>query len=281
VTGTLGYDVLILEPIPQNVDALVPNGDRYMWSPQSTILIYGERDAVLVDPPFTTEQGRQVADWIRASGKNLTHVIATHGHGDHWFTAPTLAAEFGAQVVASQGTIDLMRRQVEQRPVSWDVLFPDQIGDTPVTAVVPRDLTIDLEGHEVRIVEVGHSDTEDTTVIHVADLELVVGGDVIYNGVHQYLAESAGGGLESWLAAVGMVEALAPRLVVSGHKNPVLDDDSSRVIRETREYLTTARALLPRSATAVDFFDAMMEHYPDRLNPTALWMSASALYPAG
>jgi glyoxylase-like metal-dependent hydrolase (beta-lactamase superfamily II) len=216
VTSTLGYHVLILMPIAQNVDALVPNGDRYMWSPQSTILIHGERDAVLVDPPFTTEQGGQVADWIRASGKNLTHVVATHGHGDHWFTAPVLAEEFGAQVVASQGTIDLMRQQVEQRSVSWDVLFPGQIGETPVTAIVPRDLAIDLEGHEVRIVEVGHSDTVDTTVIHVVDLELVLGGDVIYNGVHQYLAESAGGGLERWLAAVDLVEALAPRLIVSG-----------------------------------------------------------------
>jgi glyoxylase-like metal-dependent hydrolase (beta-lactamase superfamily II) len=279
--SSFGYDVLILEPIHQNVDALVPNGDRYMWSPQSTILIHGERDAVLVDPPFTTEQGRQVADWIRASGKNLTHVIATHGHGDHWFTAPALAEEFGAQVVASQGTIDLMRRQVEQRAMSWDVLFPDQIGETPITAVVPRDLTIDLEGHVVRIVEVGHSDTDDTTVIHVADLALVVGGDVIYNGVHLYLAESAGGGLDKWLAAVDLVEALAPRLVVSGHKNPILDDDATRSIRETREYLTTARALLAQSANSVEFFDAMMERYPDRLNPTALWMSASALYPTG
>ena len=62
--------------------------------------------------------------------------------------------------MASQGTIELMRRQVEQRPVSWDVLFPNQIGETPVTAAVPRDLAIDLEGHEVRIVEVGHSDTQ-------------------------------------------------------------------------------------------------------------------------
>jgi glyoxylase-like metal-dependent hydrolase (beta-lactamase superfamily II) len=123
VTSTLGYDVLILMPIAQNVDALVPNGDRYMWSPQSTILIHGERDAVLVDLPFTTEQGGQVADWIRASGKNLTHVVATHGHGDHWFTAPVLAEEFGAQVVASQGTIDLMRQQVE---LGCPLLWPDR-----------------------------------------------------------------------------------------------------------------------------------------------------------
>jgi hypothetical protein len=35
----LGYEVFIAEPIPQNVTELVPNGDHYMWSPQSTTLI--------------------------------------------------------------------------------------------------------------------------------------------------------------------------------------------------------------------------------------------------
>lgn len=98
MTSNLGYDVLILEPIPQNVDALVPNGDHFMWSPQSTTLIYGEHEAILVDPPFTTAQRQEVADWIRASAKRLTHIVATHGHGDHWFTAPQLAQQFGAKV---------------------------------------------------------------------------------------------------------------------------------------------------------------------------------------
>ena len=57
----LGYDVFIAEPIPQNVPDPVPNGDHYMWSPQSTTLIYGDHDAVLVDPPFTTKQARDVS----------------------------------------------------------------------------------------------------------------------------------------------------------------------------------------------------------------------------
>ena len=37
------------------------------------------------------------------------------------------------------------------------------------------------------IVEVGSSDTDDTTVLHMADLDLVVAGDVIYNGAHRYM----------------------------------------------------------------------------------------------
>ncbi len=60
MTPTLGYDVFICDPIPQNVAETVPNGDRYMWSPQSTTLIHGDNDAVLVDPPFTTGQVRAI-----------------------------------------------------------------------------------------------------------------------------------------------------------------------------------------------------------------------------
>src|SRR6266852_4948045 len=50
--------------------------------------------------------------------------------------------------------------------------------------------------------------TDDTTVLHVPSLGLVVAGDVVYNGVHQYLLESAGGGLEAWLKALDQVAAL-------------------------------------------------------------------------
>ena len=107
----LGYEVFIAEPIPQNVAELVPNGDRYMWSPQSTTLIYGDQDAVLVDTPFTTEQVRDVSTWVQATGKHLTHIFITHGHGDHWFTAEVLAERFGAQVVATPGTIALMHQK--------------------------------------------------------------------------------------------------------------------------------------------------------------------------
>jgi glyoxylase-like metal-dependent hydrolase (beta-lactamase superfamily II) len=51
-------------------------------------LISGERDAVLVDTPITVEQARAVANWVVASGKNLTTIYATHGHGDLSTFAP-------------------------------------------------------------------------------------------------------------------------------------------------------------------------------------------------
>jgi glyoxylase-like metal-dependent hydrolase (beta-lactamase superfamily II) len=129
------------------------------------------------------------------------------------------------------------------------------------------------------VVEVGHSDTDDTSVLHVPSLDLVVAGDVIYNGVHQFLREAAGGGLEAWLGAVDAVEALAPRLIVAGHKDRSRDDDAARTIHETRAYLLAAAELLREESTALGFFHAMLGRFPDRLNPGALWGGATALYP--
>jgi glyoxylase-like metal-dependent hydrolase (beta-lactamase superfamily II) len=46
-------------------------------------LITGREDAVLVDALLTTAQATALAGWIEASGRNLTTVYVTHGHGDH------------------------------------------------------------------------------------------------------------------------------------------------------------------------------------------------------
>jgi glyoxylase-like metal-dependent hydrolase (beta-lactamase superfamily II) len=107
----LGYDIFVSKSIPQNNQPL-PNGDRPVWSPLSTTLIHGHSDAVLVDPPFTRDQAHAVSDWIQASNKKLTHIFVTHGHGDHWFTAGMLVDKFGAQIVATAGTIERMHRNV-------------------------------------------------------------------------------------------------------------------------------------------------------------------------
>ncbi|WP_395104701.1 MBL fold metallo-hydrolase [Actinomadura sp. SCN-SB] len=277
----LGYEIFISDPIPLNIREPVPNGDRRMFSPLSTTLVYGEQDAVLVDPPMTYDQAGPVGDWIEASGTSVTYIFVTHGHGDHWFATGPLVERFpGIKVVAGAGTIAAMNRHAspEVRAAIWDKSFPGQIPTTPVHAETVPDNRFQLEGHDLAIVEVGHSDTDDTSVLHVPDLDLVVAGDVIYNGVHQYLSESAGGGLERWQSAIGIVEDLRPRWIVAGHKNKALDDEAQRLIRETRAYLRAAGELLPRCDNALDFFNAMLERFPERLNPGALWSGAQALY---
>ena len=273
---TLAYDVFVNDPPPQ--DGVLPNGEPKLFSPMASTLIYGRVDAVLTDPGMTADQARVLGDWVAAHDRNLTDIFVTHGHGDHWFAAGLLAERFGGRVVASEGTIAQMRGSVATRPLLWDKVYSG-IPETPVTAVTVPDNRFPLEGHDLVIVEVGHTDSDDTTVLHVPDLDLVVAGDVIYNGVHMYLGQSVTvGGFGTWRDAIDKVEALAPRHIVSGHQNKQLDDDAARQIAETRRYLDDAEHLLRSKTTALDFFNAEIERYPDHLGRYVLWAGTRALY---
>ena len=256
----LSYEVFINEPPPQD-NGLLPNGEPKGGSPVASTLIYGREDAVLTDPGFTTDQARALGDWVAAKGRNVTDIFITHGHGDHWFAAGLLAERFGACVVATTGSIAQMHVSIAARPALWDTVYPG-IPPAPVTAATVPGNRFTLEGHDLVIVEVGHADTDDNTVLHVPDLGLVVAGDVIYNGAHLYLGESVlAGGFGSWRDAIGTVEALGPRHIVAGHQNHKLDDDAGRTIEQTRQYLDDADELLRTEDTALGYFDAKIDRY--------------------
>ncbi|MCZ0985937.1 hypothetical protein O1M54_10375 [Streptomyces diastatochromogenes] len=66
----LRYEVFVTPAISQSSGTLnLPDGEPMVWSPISTTLICGDRDAVLVDPPFTTDTTREVLAWLEKSGR--------------------------------------------------------------------------------------------------------------------------------------------------------------------------------------------------------------------
>jgi glyoxylase-like metal-dependent hydrolase (beta-lactamase superfamily II) len=274
----LTYDVFVNDPPPQD-NGLLPNGEPKLFSPQASTLILGSEDAVLTDPGMTRDQARALGDWVAGKGRNLTDIFVTHAHGDHWFAAGLLAERFGARVVATAGTIAQMHANAANRPFLWDKVYPGMIPPSPVTAVTVPDNRFTLEGHGLVMVEVGFTDSADTSVLHIPDLELIVAGDVIYNGVHMFLGASVFvGGFGPWREAIDKVEALNPRRIVAGHQNKQLDDDAKRTISETRHYLDDADELLRTQNTAVEFFNAKIARYPNYLGRTVLWAGATALY---
>ncbi|WP_331728115.1 MBL fold metallo-hydrolase [Streptomyces sp. NBC_01176] len=276
--ASLHFSTLAQDGVPHAGDQRMPDGNRLVSSPLTTTLILGEREAALVDPPLTREQTRTVADWVERSGKRLTHIYATHGHGDHWFGTAELIRRFPtARAWALPGAIEMMHRQATyERAEMWDRVFPGMVGDTPVLAAPVPETGLLLEGHELRAVETGHTDTDDSSVLHVPSIGLVVAGDVVYNNVHLYLCEGVLGGFTAWLRALDIVEDLEPDSVVAGHQDRTRPDTPD-TIAQTRAYLHDVEDLLTGEPTPHEFFDAMIQRHSGRLNPAPLWYGALAL----
>src|ERR1700730_13411306 len=277
----LGWEVFLAPSIPAITSDLPPGEKRRPWPPISSTVISGERDAVLVDTPITVEQAQALANWVAASGKNLTMIYATHGHGDHFFGASTVLERFPcARLVATPDVAKIMRQQGSPQFLAsfWNPLFPGQISDHLVIAEELTENVIDLEGHDLVVVPLGHTDTDNTTCLHVTSIGLVAAGDAAYNGVHQYLAESNPRTRREWIAALNTIEALNPSAVVAGHKRAG-NDDSPRIIEETRQYIRDFDRVAETTTTARELYDKMLKLYPDRVNPGALWLSARAVKP--
>jgi glyoxylase-like metal-dependent hydrolase (beta-lactamase superfamily II) len=280
VSPTLKWDVLVTNR-QGLVRDLPPGKEQWTWVPTSATLIIGQRDAVLVDAFLTIEQAAALVEWVAASGKNLTTIYITHGHGDHFFGLGALLNRFPkARAFAPPDVVETMRRQASPEFVSnfWKARYPGQIPENLVIAEELKGNVIQLEGRDLLVVEVGHTDTEHTTCLHVPSAGLVVAGDAVYNDVHLYLAESNPETRREWITALDTIESLKPLAVIAGHKKPEVKD-SPRIIGETRQYIRDFDRLARMTTSARELYDEMLQLYPDRANPGSLWGAARAAKP--
>jgi glyoxylase-like metal-dependent hydrolase (beta-lactamase superfamily II) len=277
---SLGWDVFLAPSIPAITSDLPPGEKERPWPPISSTLISGERDAVLVDTPITVEQARALANWVAASGKNLTTIYATHGHGDHFFGTSTVLERFpGARFVARPEVIQVMRQQASPESLAafWNPRFPGQISSHLAIAEELTGNVIDLEGHDLVSVPLGFTDTAGTTCLHVPSIGLIVAGDAAYNSDHLHLSESPDHQKrQEWITALDKMESLKPRAVIAGHKR-IGNDDSPRIIGETRQYIRDFERLAKQTTTARELYDQMLKLYPDWINRGALWSSVRAV----
>jgi glyoxylase-like metal-dependent hydrolase (beta-lactamase superfamily II) len=260
----LRYDVFV---VPEKLFTLPPPrfGDPLALDPTTSTLIFGERDAVLVEALCTVREATALADWVALHDCRLTTIYITHGHGDHWLGLSVLLERFPeARAVASAGTVRQMRTYVntEAQIGRWRALFPGQIADTIALAEPLEAEHFELEGLPLQVIETGHTDTVDTTALYVPDLGLIASGDVVYNHCHMFVGDTTAAIRTEWIAAVDRLAALHPAAVVTGHKDPTCGNSPS-VLAETRGYLEYYGQRRDAGLPDRELFEAMVSRYPD------------------
>ena len=240
-----------------------PFGEALGFDPITSTLIFGEHDAVLVDAMITVAEAEALADWVALHNRNLETIYITHGHFDHFYGLSILLDRFpGARAIATPNTVNAM--QMSFIPTVERLarrLFPGQV---PTKLVAPEPYERDmftLEGHELRIIEQGHTDSSDTTSLYVPSIGLIVAGDVVYNQCRIYVGNTTSESRKNWIAALDRLAALNPTIVVAGHKKPGAPD-SPATIQETKRYLQDFDRVEKAATSDQELFDQMTELYP-------------------
>ena len=245
------------------------------FSPTTSTLIAGPTESVLVDTQYMADDVDELIDRVVASGTTLTTIYVTHAHADHYFGLERLLERFpAARPVAAPVVAAEIAAGNDAARARWADMFSGTALDN---TVIPEPLdgdTITIDGEALRAIVVGQADIPNNTVLHIPSIAAVVAGDVIYNGINPFLAESDDAGWHAWLESIAKVAELEPRLVVAGHKRAELADDASASIAFTRQYISDFIAEVDAASGSRDLVERMQRRHPDLGNPSALVLSA-------
>ena len=242
--------------------------------PVSSVLVSGQREAILIDAQFGKSQAEKVVQMVRDSGKTLTTIYISQGDPDFYFGLDTVVAAFpDARVVATEPTVRHIKETVDGKLAFWG---PKLGADAPARAVIPQVLhgsTLTLEGQPLQITGLD-GPRPDRSFVWIPSLKAVVGGVVVSGNLHVWMADSQTPQSHTdWLATLARIDALHPVTVIPGHYAPGAPLTLASVAH-TRDYI---RAFDEQTALAADsaaLIAAMKARYPQAGGVASLELSA-------
>jgi glyoxylase-like metal-dependent hydrolase (beta-lactamase superfamily II) len=228
----------------------------------NSVIVYGERDAVLVDAQFLLSEAHRLTARILELGKNLTHIYVTHFHPDHYFGLSVLKSAFPqAQIVALPETVEDIQNTAAQKVNQWKPIAGNNIPDHPVIPEALNHNVIELEGQELNIKGRLQGDTPNNSYVWIPSIKAVITGDIVYNDTFVWTLETNAEARQAWLQTLDELDALHPEIVVAGHQASHTPN-SPDAIGHTRRYLLAFDEVLSQSPTTEQVIASIKSRFP-------------------
>ncbi|WP_346779650.1 MBL fold metallo-hydrolase [Streptomyces sp. S3(2020)] len=234
------------------------------WGMSNAGLVSGRGESLLIDTLYDLRLTRRMLDGFTpvTARAPVSTLVNTHGNGDHWFGNQLVG---DAEIIAAHASLadmravqprDMTRLQSAGTPAGrFARRIFGRFDFTGIRPVLPNrtftgDLTLDIGGTCVRLVDVGPAHTAGDTIVHVPDARTVYTGDIVFAGATPVVWH---GPFENWIAACELIFGLGVETIVPGH-GPVT---TKAVLHATRAYLEYvhdqasarhARGMTPREA---------------------------------
>ena len=231
---------------------------------RAPVLVSGATEAVLIDGGFTFPDGKALAEAIKATGKKLTTIYISQSDPDYYFGIKPIKDAFpGARVIAASETVAAIKGSVDKKLAVWGPQLKENGPQTLADVVIPEafdDKTLTVDGETIEIVNA--EGLANRRYLFVPSLNAVVGGVMIFAGVHVWTADTPTKEQRAaWIANLEKIAARKPAIVVAGHMTPQSPTDLSGV-EHTKAYLIAFEEELAKAKDAAALKSAMEARFP-------------------
>ena len=249
---------------------------RYLGFNSSSTLIYGEKDAILVDASqLLSDTHRMIAEIIPMR-KHLTHIYVSHFHPDHHFGLQVLEHAFPqARIVALPSVVKDIIFTSSDKVGMWaiDRFGPDDIPHKTTIPTPLKEPRLLLQGEELLLFDDWEGDSINNSVVWIPSIKLACATDVAFHDCHLWPIESNVARRVKWRASINKLREFDARIVIPGH----CDDAKIHLMEEVQE--KGSRTYTECIDWSLKYLDNYEEVYNTAKTGSAMVAAMAKLYP--
>ncbi|MFZ6680110.1 MBL fold metallo-hydrolase [Undibacterium sp. Tian12W] len=240
----------------------VYNADGNSFNVNST-LVFGEKEAMVIDAGFTRADALRIAANVLDSGKQLKTILVSQADPDYYFGVETLKEIFPqADVVATPAVLEKLTAKVAGKVAFWG---PKMGANAPRTPILPKALSGNSLTVDGQVVELRGNQglLAHRPYFWIPSIKAIVGNIGVFGNLHVWTADTqTTAERAAWVAQLDEMAALQPKIVVPGHMKSGTAIDIS-AITYTKAYLLSFEKNAAATKTGAELIDAMKKAYPD------------------
>jgi len=243
--------------------------------------VVGPTEILLWDGQFHVADAKRLADQIAKSGKHLKAIIVSHPDSDHYLGASIILERFpGTPVYMTATALEIFNKNAEKSFQAGKARTPDLFPASLVTPQVLPSMHFTVDGEDVEVVPdlQGDMATASDSFLWIPSLRAILAGDLVFSGVHVYLASSTESARAAWRASCKKMMELHPLIVVAGHKKEPPAGDPPESLTFMDRYIADFEAARMESTDAAGLVAVMSKKYPDLAIPRFLQSAANAAF---
>src|SRR6185295_4309401 len=229
----------------------------------NSVMIEGAHEVMLVDAQLTKTNAEKVLQAIRETRKPLSLIYITHEHADHFLGLEVFRGAYPrVRIVATSAVVVRINQVYQEKIDKWKQL----LGSSATTDVVPIEpfdgSTITFENSHIEVLKHIQGDTAENTMLWIPGQGILVGGDVVFNNMHVYTAETDTQARGKWLNSLNTIRALQPSAVIPGHSKSGAPLDASTAVDFTETYLRVFEEERNKAKDPDGLIKAMKARFP-------------------